>query len=834
MKLINLINKPLLIAITGLFIFLLVVLFERETISINNENFALISLNEQLKNNYSNACFAIESLKIGETEEINKKNIFRFLGLYENNIKSLLELEERSVGIFNKTSNEEIIKLLNQLLLLSSNLKPLLQNIENYKASYTIANETINLKNSQLIKTENKVPEELVAEINLSLKNLNGTFEKFDVLTIKKWQSNKKLSKLFWIFFIAIFIILLCLAILINITIKSALIKSENEKKYLLKRHTAHLPGVLYQFKVLPDKTYSFPFVSESIENLYGITPEELMKDGTNIFNCVHPDDKKGLFNSFKELETSNKNWFYEYRIILPNQVTKWIRASSKPEKQEDGSVIWHGYLKDITDIKNKNEEIQLSKTKEDVLFMHGSTEAKMLLTRKKFFDCNFQTLEMFGMQDKSEFIDTHPADLSPLIQPDGKNSFEKANEMIEIAFEKGHHIFNWTHKRKNGDVFTAEVILFAFQYGEGVAIQATVHDLTEKLIALNKIKEDEMIFSSILDRLPVAVFGKDIKNNYQFSFWNKKAEEIFGITAEMCIGKTDYDFFSKEDADGFRKKDIQTSESIEVMDIPEESVESENKKGVYQTKKVVVKDLQGRPHYLLGVSEDITERKKTELKIIKSLLEKEILLKEVHHRVKNNLQIMLSILNLQYSGLKDAKTKEIIRDVISRIKAMSFIHEILYKTNDFSKINFSEYIQVITNNLIYSYSNNEKIKLKLKLGLVSMDLDSAIPCGLLINEIITNSLKYAFNYTAEDILKKKTLLISISLIESSEHIKLIIADNGIGFPSHIDYRNTASLGMQLVMDLTKQLGGTIVLDNSDGAKFTIIISKKKEINNRE
>ena len=104
MKLINSINKPLLIAIGGLFIFLLVVLFERETISINNENFALISLNEQLKNNYSNACFAIESLKIGETEEINKKNIFRFLGLYENNIKSLLELEERSVGIFNKTS----------------------------------------------------------------------------------------------------------------------------------------------------------------------------------------------------------------------------------------------------------------------------------------------------------------------------------------------------------------------------------------------------------------------------------------------------------------------------------------------------------------------------------------------------------------------------------------------------------------------------------------------------------------------------------------------------------------------------------------------------------
>ena len=219
------------------------------------------------------------------------------------------------------------------------------------------------------------------------------------------------------------------------------------------------------------------------------------------------------------------------------------------------------------------------------------------------------------------------------------------------------------------------------------------------------------------------------------------------------------------------------------------------------------------------GIGHNITEKIVADEKIKHSLQEKDILLKEVHHRVKNNLQVISSILNLQSSYIKDQNTINILRESQNRIKSMAFIHESLYQTKDFSSINFSEYITNLTSNLVNTYSDFE-VRLELNVQTVFLNLDLAIPSGLIINELFSNSLKYAFKGT------NKENIISIELTSEGEILKLVISDNGVGLPNSIDFRNTESLGLQLVVSLVDQLNGEIQMDNLNGTKYTIIFKQ--------
>jgi two-component sensor histidine kinase len=227
------------------------------------------------------------------------------------------------------------------------------------------------------------------------------------------------------------------------------------------------------------------------------------------------------------------------------------------------------------------------------------------------------------------------------------------------------------------------------------------------------------------------------------------------------------------------------------------------------------------------GIGLDITEKKLANEQIHNSLQEKEVLLKEVHHRVKNNLQVISSILNLQSSYVKDQSTLNILKESQDRIKSMAFIHESLYQTKDFSSINFSEYVVNLSQNLLHSYSSLEhEIKLNLDIQNVFLNLDLAIPCGLIINEIVSNALKYAF------VDKKEDAEIMIKMHLMGENLHLQIKDNGVGLPKHIDYRNTESLGLQLVVTLVDQLNGRIELDSAQGAHYNILF-KQNQVKNR-
>lgn len=217
-----------------------------------------------------------------------------------------------------------------------------------------------------------------------------------------------------------------------------------------------------------------------------------------------------------------------------------------------------------------------------------------------------------------------------------------------------------------------------------------------------------------------------------------------------------------------------------------------------------------------MGVLRDITDLKAAEEELKQNVHQKEVLLKEVHHRVKNNLQVISSILNLQTGYISDTSTLEIIKECQDRIKSMAFIHESLYQSVDLAQVNFSEYLQNLTNNLKYSYMTPDRnIDLTFDIENISLSLDSAIPCGLIVNELVSNCFKYAFKNQSKGTIR-------IELRKENNNKKLVVHDSGVGLPKDLNIETNDSLGLQLVWTLVDQIDGKIDYEYTQGSKFVI------------
>jgi len=216
----------------------------------------------------------------------------------------------------------------------------------------------------------------------------------------------------------------------------------------------------------------------------------------------------------------------------------------------------------------------------------------------------------------------------------------------------------------------------------------------------------------------------------------------------------------------------------------------------------------------------DISKRKRSEEHMMSSLLEKEMLLKEIHHRVKNNLQVISSLLYVQSKFIKDPQTMNIFLECQNQVKSIALIHEKLYHTSNLSRIDFDKYLKTLIPHLFKTFGvKPDKVSLRIKAENIFLSADTAIPCGLIINELVTNSLKYAFPAYRKGI-------INIELIYHNDNkMTLIVRDNGIGLPKTIDVDSTETLGLQLVTTLVKQLDGTIETNSEGGTEFKITFS---------
>ncbi|MBP2046958.1 PAS domain S-box protein [Methanobacterium aggregans] len=342
--------------------------------------------------------------------------------------------------------------------------------------------------------------------------------------------------------------------------------------------------------------------------------------------------------------------------------------------------------------------------------------------------------------------------------------------------------------------------------------------DITEQLKIEKALKESKNYYKAIFENRGAATII--VEEDDRISLVNSAFEKLCGYSRDEVECKMTWQqFVSDKDID--LMKEYRRLRLADQGSVPKsyefELVDRDNHvKNIFLTVSVVP----GTSKSLFSLM-NITKLKDTENELKNSIKEKDLLLKEVHHRVKNNMQIISSLLNLQSNYLQDDKIRTLFQESQNRIRSMAMVHEKLYKSESMSKIDFKQYMSDLVDSLSYNHRINPD-NIKKKMEPVLFDVETAIPCGLIINELVTNTFKHAFP-------DEKMGEVTVELYKNNDTVFLKVADNGIGFPEDIDFKNTKSLGLKLVNSLVMQLDGKIELDRTKGTVFTVSFPKSDE-----
>ncbi|MCK9150468.1 PAS domain S-box protein [Methanobacterium alcaliphilum] len=537
--------------------------------------------------------------------------------------------------------------------------------------------------------------------------------------------------------------------------------------------------------------------------------------EGKEILGKSHYDVFPEITDEWKKIHKQGLKGFSEVaeedKFVRADGTIQWIKWEVIPwhsAPQEIGGIII--FSEDITKLKLASDALKESQEK----YKHviKTAEEGIVLFDKKgtIIEANPKALELTGSDE--DIVGKNIIQLASIIKLSVKEALSAfTNILLNKPIPK-----EWEYTNKKGEKKFVNIHYSLLKQNEKInAVALVLEDITNLKLREISLKENKQFLENIIENIPDIIFVKTA-DELKFKRVNKAAEEIWGYKREELLGKTDYDFFTKDEADFYTKKDREVLTRKKLVFIPEETVHTKySGERILQTKKIPLLDDMGRPNHLLGIAEDITERKLAERELKRSLEEKKSLLKEIHHRVKNNMQIISSLLNLQSNYVKEEESKDILKDSQNRVKSMAMIHEKLYMSSDLSHISFKEYVERLISDLFFTYSlQKSQIKTVLNIEDIEMNMETAIPLGLIINELVTNSLKFAFPE------KKGSILIELKV--DKEKRKLIIADDGQGLPNQVDFKKTKTLGLVLVNNLVDQIDGNILYDGSHGAKYII------------
>ena len=515
--------------------------------------------------------------------------------------------------------------------------------------------------------------------------------------------------------------------------------------------------------------------------------------------------------------EQINRKGFFIGKITNKKKNGKLFSTylSASNIRDDRGNVIGlMGVSRDIKEVKKIENEIINSEKKYRELFENFSDAVIIVDENNTTIDINDAGKTLFEVENNIAY------NFYSFVAE--KDKFIVAEKAKELRAEGVVRNFEVEIIAAKGTKKNIEISSSAF-YENGIfkGSRDVIRDISEKKKREKLLIQQSSTIQSIFENTSNVVIWT-LDTNFNISSLNSEFIRIFKDKIDESIQVGD-NFFSKI-SDNLKPykpelivdmKNAYKSAQLGISQNFESVIFGLNgKQMIYETFLSPIK-IKGKNKFDLAcLAIDLTHKKEIELKLRKLLKEKEVLLKEVHHRVKNNLQVISSILNLQSSYVKDKMTLDILRESQNRIKAMSFIHESLYRSDDFSFVNFSSYINSLSSNLVQTYIiKHANINLELDLGDVNLNLDQAIPCGLIINELVSNSIKYAFPFNRKGKIR-------IELIKEGNKINLKVSDNGVGLPSNLDVENTDTLGLQLVYTLVSQLDGDIKVINKKGTTF--------------
>jgi PAS domain S-box-containing protein len=588
--------------------------------------------------------------------------------------------------------------------------------------------------------------------------------------------------------------------------------------------------SAVYQYVHEPDGSVRFLYFSAGMERLNGVSVEEVLADAGTLHRQIAPEYLERLVEAEARSAQELSDFNMEMPMLLPDGQVRWMQLHSRPRRLPDGRVIWDGVQTDVTNRKKAEE-----------LLLESEGRFRRLVNQAPIPLC-FVNKDGVLVYSNDRFVQTfgYTHEDVPTLKEWWLLAYPEENyrhwvlatweEAVERAAKEDTDIqpIEYNVTCKNGTVRVVEI--------SGITIEdnflATFSDLTERKRTEAALRESEVKYRNLFTNMTEEVHFWKLVNDEsgQIKTWrvvdvNPPTLKSWGRKSlEETIGKTADEIYP-----GATAHYMPVVQKIMREGIPY-SFEDYFPPPVdkyYRFTSVPFGD------HFITTGADITSIKKAELALQKAhdelaiqveertreLREKEVLLKEVHHRVKNNLQVISSLVGLQADGSTDETVREVLRDVTYRVRSMALVHEKLYQSADLGQIDFADYAQSLLSYLWRAHgAAAANVRMTLDLSTVLLPVDTAVPCGLILNELAGNALKHAFRGRSEG-------EVTISLQSLAEgRVRLGVHDDGVGLPDGFDWRQPPSLGLRLVQMLSGQLDADVEVSGEEGTRFEITI----------
>ncbi|MEG3896915.1 MULTISPECIES: PAS domain S-box protein [unclassified Microcoleus] len=566
-------------------------------------------------------------------------------------------------------------------------------------------------------------------------------------------------------------------------------------------------------------------FVNSAAKRIYGYEPPEMI--GRRFTDFLLPEQKTKQIEIFAQflartsIQPQTANSPYETVHIRKDGTPVHLRINSTVNQAENGAILGLcGTATDISDRKRSEEALQEATDQLRAVLDAVPGLISWISSDLRYIGVNQHLATSFKLSPES-FVgqEINFLNKGSTFEEIIRNFFDSSSQQTwqEIDIEINGCVRNY--------------LIVAQKYHQGSAAVSVGTDITDRKRAealknqlICSLQESEHKFRSLYEATSDAVMLLDEK---EFFDCNRATLKIFGCSNKKeFYGKHPSEFSPPFQPNGQDSASLATQRMNTAMQTGSCRFDWVHKRldGSEFSAEVLLNamEINGKK-FLQAVVRDITARKRDEEQIKASLAEKEVLLQEIHHRVKNNLQVISSLLKLQSRYIQDSRVSEMLKESQNRVRSMALVHEQLYQSKNLSDIDFAEYIENLSHNLFQAYEiHAEGLKLETNIAPCSLNIDTAVPCGLIINELVTNSLKYAFTGQTQGKIK-----IDFTL-DKNRVCVLTVSDSGIGFPQDLDYRKARTLGLRLVGSLVKQIRGKIELLETAGTTFKITFSQPK------
>jgi len=549
--------------------------------------------------------------------------------------------------------------------------------------------------------------------------------------------------------------------------------------------------------------------VNEHGAKLLGYTPEELCS--MSFFDIDPNLTRESWLEHRNKLTATGSNTFESVHrrkdgTLFPVEVTvNYLKF--------DGYEFSCSFSQDITERKRAEAALRVSERKYRTIIEHAPFGISRSTRDGKLIGANPAMAGILKYDSPEELLETvNRSSIQNVLFADP----QQRGPLVDRIFQgNSWHCFENRYRCKDGSVITCKVHsrrILDREVRES-EFESFLENITERRETEEALRESEERFRLLAETSPTAIL---LLQGDHIVFANRSALRLTGYAGEETRGKRFWDYVHEDYREMVRARGLARQRGESAPNCYEIKIVTKGGEERWLSVSGASMACKGEPTGIVTLL-DITEAKRAEERISAALAEKEILLREIHHRVKNNLQIISALLDLQSDYIRDEQSLGFFRESRDRIKTMALVHERLYNSKDLTSVDFCEYVENLTAHLALSYVEDpDRVSVKLDIADLSLGIEEAIPCGLIINELISNSLKHAFPGG------RKGEITVACRIDDESLIILEVRDNGVGLPAGLDFRNTETLGLQIVTLLTKQLRGTIEQRNESGASFSL------------